>query len=73
MTRSLAGLGLIVLGLPLAAWGLFVATYTGDAGGSGDTYVTIAGRDMDATPVGLFALCVALAVIATGAILALRK
>lgn len=72
MVGRLAGAILVVLGLPLALWGLFVALYRGD-GGRGHTYLTIAGHRTDAPPVGVYALLVALAMIAVGVLLLLRR
>ena len=68
----LAGGVLVILGLPLALWGLFVALYRGDAGGNGHTYLTIAGHRTDAPPVGVFALLLAIAMIASGVLLLAR-
>ena len=63
----------MLLGLPLALFGLFVALYRGDAGGNGQTYLTIAGHRTDAPPVGVFALVVAIAMIAAGVFLLVRR
>jgi hypothetical protein len=73
MARRLLGALLVVLGLPLALWGLFVALYRGDAGGNGHTYLTIAGHRTDAPPVGVFALLAAVAIIAVGVVLLVRR
>ena len=56
----------MLVGLPLALWGLSVALYRGDVGGNGQTYLTVAGHRTDAPPVGAFALVVAILVIAAG-------
>jgi len=72
MVRLGGGL-LVFVGVPVALWGLFVALYRGDAGGNGNTYLTIAGHRIDAPPVGAFALAVAIAVIAAGGAFLLRR
>jgi hypothetical protein len=56
--RNLLGLLLLVAGLLLALYGLFAIFYGGDSGGSGDTYVTIAGREIDADLAGAIALLI---------------
>jgi divalent metal cation (Fe/Co/Zn/Cd) transporter len=55
---TLVGLLLLVAGLLLALYGLFAIFYGGDSGGSGDTYVTIAGREIDADLAGAIALLI---------------
>ncbi len=72
MARLAGGL-LVLVGVPLALWGLFVALYRGDAGSDGQTYLTIAGHRTDAPPVGAFALVVALVLIAVGVAFLLRR
>ena len=62
----LAGALLVLVGLPVALWGLSVALYRGDAGGNGQTYLTVAGHRTDAPPVGAFALVVAIPLTAVG-------
>ncbi len=56
---TLLGLVLLVAGVLLALYGLFAILYGGDSGGSGDTYVTIAGHEMDADLAGAIALLIA--------------
>jgi hypothetical protein len=50
--RLVAGLGLSVAGILLALYGLFAILYRGDSG-SGNTYVKIGSREIDAGLVGL--------------------
>jgi hypothetical protein len=40
----------------LALYGVFAIGYRGDSRGSGSTYVTIVGRELDATLIGLLSL-----------------
>jgi hypothetical protein len=54
-----SGLGLLVLGVLLALYGLFAILYGGDSGGNGDTYVTIANHEIDADLAGAIALLIA--------------
>jgi hypothetical protein len=54
------GLALLASGVLLGLYGLFAILYGGDSGGTGDTYVTIAGHETDAGLVGAIALLVAL-------------
>jgi hypothetical protein len=56
---TLLGVVLLVAGVLLALSGLFAILYGGDSRGSGDTYVTIAGHEMDAGLAGAIALLVA--------------
>lgn len=56
---TLLGLVLLVAGVLLALYGLFAILYGGDSGGSGDTYVTIAGHEMDADLAGAISLLIA--------------
>jgi ABC-type sugar transport system permease subunit len=56
---TLLCLVLLVAGVLLALYGLFAILYGGDSGGSGDTYVTIAGHEMDADLAGAIALLIA--------------
>ena len=59
MTRTLSivlALALFVLGGLLALYGGFAILYRGDSGGSGSTYVTIAGHELDARLTGLISL-----------------
>jgi hypothetical protein len=57
--RLLAGAGLLIAGILLVLYGLFAILYAGDSGGSGDTYVEVAGHEVDADLVGAIALLVA--------------
>jgi divalent metal cation (Fe/Co/Zn/Cd) transporter len=59
LIATLLGLVLLVAGVLLALYGLFAILYGGDSGGSGDTYVTIAGHEMDADLAGAIALLIA--------------
>ncbi len=52
-------------GVFLGLYGVFALAYNGDEGG-GDTYVTIAGSDLDAHAVGGVSLAVGLIAIGTG-------
>jgi divalent metal cation (Fe/Co/Zn/Cd) transporter len=56
---KLLGLVLLVAGVLLALYGLFAILYGGDSGGSGNTYVTIAGHELDADLAGAIALLIA--------------
>jgi hypothetical protein len=56
----LVGLALLAGGALLGLYGLFAILYGGDSGGTGDTYVTIAGHETDADLVGAVALLIAL-------------
>ena len=49
----------------LALYGVFALSYNGDEGG-GDTYVTIAGSDLDAHAVGGVSLAAGLVAIGAG-------
>jgi divalent metal cation (Fe/Co/Zn/Cd) transporter len=53
------GLALLASGVLLGLYGLFAILYGGDSGGTGDTYVTIAGHETDADLAGALALLVA--------------
>ena len=70
-SRRIAGafLGVVLLlaGAVLALYGLFAILYRGDSGGSGDTYVTLGGRKIDADWVGAVALLLACLVALAGA------
>jgi hypothetical protein len=62
MRRALGlvtGLVLLVSGIVLGLYGLFAIFYGGDSGGSGDTYVTFAGREVDAALAGAVSLLLA--------------
>jgi len=54
--RLTARVAVVLGGILLALYGLFALVYRGDSGGSGDTYVTLAGRELDAQLVGAIAL-----------------
>ena len=54
--RLTARVALVLGGILLALYGLFALVYRGDSGGSGHTYVTLAGRELDAQLVGAIAL-----------------
>lgn len=56
--RSLVGLTLLALSLPVGVYGLFAVLYRGDSGGNGDTYVTLGGHQVDAQRAGAVALLV---------------
>jgi ABC-type sugar transport system permease subunit len=70
---TLLGLLLLVAGLLLALYGLFAIFYGGDSGGSGHTYVTIAGREIDADLAGAIALLIAFFVVLFSTMLLRRK
>jgi hypothetical protein len=55
----LVGLALFAGGVLLGLYGLFAILYRGDSGGTGDTYVTIAGHQTDARLAGAIALLIA--------------
>jgi predicted anti-sigma-YlaC factor YlaD len=54
--RLTARVALVLGGILLALYGLLAVVYRGDSGGSGHTYVTLAGRELDAQLVGAIAL-----------------
>jgi divalent metal cation (Fe/Co/Zn/Cd) transporter len=54
------GLALLAGGILLGLYGLFAILYGGDSGGTGDTYIAIAGHESDADLVGAVALLIAL-------------
>jgi hypothetical protein len=54
--RLLIGVILLISGALSVLYGLFAIFYRGDSGGSGDTYVELAGRAIDADVVGAVAL-----------------
>jgi hypothetical protein len=58
LITTLLGVLLLAAGVLLSLYGLFAILYGGDSGGSGDTYVTIAGREMDADLAGAIALLI---------------
>jgi hypothetical protein len=65
MERVLAivsAIALLAAGALLGLYGLFAILYRGDSGGSGDTYVTLAGHEIDADLVGAVALLLAFSV-----------
>jgi ABC-type sugar transport system permease subunit len=55
----LIGLVLLVGGIVLGLYGLFAILYGGDGGGSGDTYVSFGGHEIDAGLAGAVSLLVA--------------
>jgi hypothetical protein len=59
----LTGLVLLATASLLGLYGLFAILYRGDSAGSGDTYVPLAGHDVDADLVGAVALLLAVALI----------
>ncbi len=61
--RSLVGLALLALSLLVGVYGLFAVLYRGDSGGTGDTYVTFGGHQVDAQLAGAAALLVSLIAI----------
>jgi hypothetical protein len=63
VTRLLVGVALIAAGLFLGVYGLFAVFYGGDSGGSGDTYVTLSDRQIDADVVGAIALSISFLVL----------
>jgi ABC-type sugar transport system permease subunit len=69
----LLGLALLVGGVLLALYGLFAILYRGDSGGSGDTYMTIAGHEMDAGLAGAIALLIAFFAILFSAMFLRRR
>jgi hypothetical protein len=70
---TLLGLVLLVAGVLLALYGLFAILYGGDSGGSGNTYVTIAGHDMDADLAGAIALLIAFLAVLCSTMLLRRE
>ena len=54
--RLTARVALALGGILLSLYGLFALVYRDDSGGSGHTYVTLAGRELDAQLVGAIAL-----------------
>jgi len=61
--RSLVGLALLALSLLLGLYGLFAVLYRGESAGSGDTYVTFGGHQVDAQLAGAVALLVSIIAI----------
>jgi hypothetical protein len=61
--RSLVGLALLGLSLLLGVYGLFAVLYRGDSGGTGDTFVTFGGHQVDAQLAGAIALFVSFVAI----------
>jgi divalent metal cation (Fe/Co/Zn/Cd) transporter len=59
----LTGLVLLATASLLGLYGLFAILYRGDSRGSGDTYVPLAGHDVDADLVGAVALLLAVVLI----------
>jgi ABC-type sugar transport system permease subunit len=57
--KFLFGLGLLLVAMLVGLYGVFAILYGGDSRGSGDTYVTIAGHEMDADLAGAIALLIA--------------
>lgn len=70
--RMLISLTLLAGGTVLGLYGLFAILYRGDSGGSGDTYVSFSGHEIDADLAGAIALALALAAI-LAAILLLKR
>jgi hypothetical protein len=56
--RFLAGLAFLFVSIVLGLYGLFAVLYRGDSGGTGDTYVTLGGHELDAQLVGAVALLI---------------
>jgi hypothetical protein len=71
--RLVAGAGLAIAGALLTLYGLFAIVYGGDSGGSGDTYVKVGGREIDADLVGAIALVVGLTLALCGTLLLTRR
>jgi hypothetical protein len=69
LIETLLGLLLLVAGVLLALYGFFAILYGGDSGGSGETYVTIAGHEMDAGLAGAIALLIAFFALLLGALI----
>ena len=61
--RSLVSLALLAFSLLVGVYGLFAVLYRGDSGGTGDTYVTFGGHQVDAQLAGAAALLVSLIAI----------
>jgi hypothetical protein len=70
--RLVAGAGLAIAGTLLTLYGLFAILYGGDSGGSGNTYVKVGGREIDADLVGAIALVVGLALVLCATLLLKR-
>jgi hypothetical protein len=60
-------------GTPAPLYGLFAIFYGGDSGGSGDTYVTIAEREIDAELAGAIALVISFFAVLFSAVLLRRE
>ena len=71
--RRLLGAALLAAGLLLALYGLFAILYRGDSGGSGDTYVTFAGHELDADLAGAISLLIALVAVLISIMVLRRK
>ena len=69
--RLVVGAGLLVGGVLIALYGLFASLYGGDSG-SGNTYVKLGGREIDAGLVGAIALVVAVILLLCSVLLLKR-
>lgn len=72
-TVIILAVALFTLGGLLALYGVFAIAYRGDGAGSGSTYVTIVGHELDATPIGLVAVVLGAAAVLLAAVLVRRR
>ncbi len=72
VTRNLVAFLLFAVGGLLVLYGLLALLYTGEGSGGSSTYVKFAGEQIDAHLAGALSLAVAVAVIATGVVVARR-
>ena len=70
--RLVVGAGLAIAGTLLTVYGLFAILYGGDSGGSGDTYVKVGGREIDADLAGAIALFGGISLLLCAALLLKR-
>jgi hypothetical protein len=71
--RIVIAIALVLVALPLAYLGLFLILYTGDSATPADTYVDLAGREIDADVVGVAVVAVGVALLVAGFVLVRRR
>jgi hypothetical protein len=68
--RHVVGVALLIGRMLLALYGLFAVLYNGDGG---NTYVTVAGREIDADLARAITLAIGLALLVAGVLILRRK
>lgn len=68
--RRVLGVALLIGGILLALYGLFAVLYNGDGG---NTYVSVAGHEIDADLAGAIALAIGLALLVAGVLILRRR